>query len=192
MWQEVIFKKINKSLTSLNTIENKDIYWVPLDKGGSYRKWYGNKNYIVWWKNDGEDIKKCKKSAVRSPQYFFTPHISWTLISSSCFSARYFDTGFALDTASNCIYFKDNEIKINVLAFLNSKIADDYLQVMNPTMNFSCGIIGHLPYKIENEKDSLINNFVTNNIKESKSDWDSFEASWDFKVHPLIKTIQTQ
>ena len=189
MWHEVMVDRIDITLTTITEASKKNVLWVPLDKGGSYRKWYGNNNYVVWWKNNGEDIKNCKKAAVRSPQYFFTSHISWTLISSGDFSSRYFKDGYALDTASNCIYFKDNIEKIDVLGFLNSIVADKYLQILNPTMNFSCGVIGKLPYMIKNELlKNKIDDYVSINIQLSKDDWDSFETSWDFKVHPLVKS----
>ena len=188
MWHEVMVDRIDITLTTITEVSKKNVLWVPLDKGGSYRKWYGNNNYVVWWKNNGEDIKNCKKAAVRSPQYFFTSHISWTLISSGDFSSRYFKNGYALDTASNCIYFKDNIEKIDVLGFLNSIVADKYLQILNPTMNFSCGVIGKLPYMIKNELlKNKIDDYVSINIQLSKDDWDSFETSWDFKVHPLVE-----
>lgn len=188
MWHEVMINKIDITLTSIKEASKKNVLWVPLDKGGSYRKWYGNNNYVVWWKNNGDDIKNCKKSAVRSPQYFFTPHISWTLISSGIFSSRYFKTGYALDTASNCIYFNNNIEKIDVLGFLNSIVADRYLQILNPTMNFSCGVIGKLPYIMKNGiSNNRIDDYVSTNIQLSKNDWDSFETSWDFKVHPLVE-----
>lgn len=188
MWHEVMVDRIDITLTTITEVSKKNVLWVPLDKGGSYRKWYGNNNYVVWWKNNGEDIKNCKKAAVRSPQYFFTSHISWTLISSGDFSSRYFKNGYALDTASNCIYFKDNIEKIDVLGFLNSIVADKYLQILNPTMNFSCGVIGKLPYMIKNELlKNKIDDYVSINIQLSKDDWDSFETSWDFKIHPLVE-----
>ena len=109
-WYEIDYIEFDYESHNIRDAKDKKLPWVALDKGGPYRKWYGNRCHIVWWENDGKDIRECKKSAVRSPQYFFTPHISWTLISSGHFSARYFENGFALDTASNCIYFRDSWI----------------------------------------------------------------------------------
>ena len=164
--------------------------WCVADKGGNYRRWYGNKNCVIWWKNNGADIKKHKKSAVRSPQYFFRPHISWTLVSSGIFSARYFERGFLLDTASNCLYYDTSEKNAQyVLGYLNSKVAVYGLNLLNPTINMSCGVLGNLPY-IEKHLDE-VSSTVNENIRMSKQDWDSFETSWDFKQHPLIRPVST-
>ena len=188
-WHEISFNCFNYFLQDSNQAENTTLKWVALDKGGSYRKWYGNKNCAVWWKNNGQEIKDNKKSAVRSPQLFFRPHVSWTLISSSHFSARFFENGFALDTASNCIYSNSDDGFDYVLGLLNSCVADDYLDVLNPTINFSCGVISLVPY-IEKNNENVIR-LVYKNIDLSKSDWDAFETSWDFKKHPLIRNTNT-
>ena len=182
-WYEIKYDKFDCQSRNADDAKSKNYPWVAVDKGGTYRKWYGNQNYAVWWKDDGKDIKACKKSAVRSPQFFFTPHISWTLISTGHFSARYFAEGFALDTASNCIYFK-SEPNMEILGFMNSKVADSYLKVLNPTMNFSCGVIGLLPYdKLNNLQ---VVQLVKKCIELAKTDWDSYETSWDFVTHPFI------
>lgn len=182
-WYEIQYDKFDYQSRNTDDAKSKNYPWVAVDKGGTYRKWYGNQNYAVWWKDDGKDIKACKKSAVRSPQFFFTPHISWTLISTGHFSARYFAEGFALDTASNCIYFK-SEPNMEILGFMNSKVADSYLKVLNPTMNFSCGVIGLLPYDKLNHLQVV--QLVKKCIELAKTDWDSFETSWDFQRHPLL------
>ena len=181
-WHEVNIENIcfeNYKEADADTMKES---WVPIDKGGPYRRWYGNQNCVVWWKDNGNDIRNHPKSAVRSPQYFFKPHISWTLMTTGIYSARMFYNGFAIDTASNCLYFKD-EISYEVLGFLNSKIAREMLQILNPTINFSCGVIGLLPFA--NVKDETIADMVKENIEIAKSDWDSFEYSWNYAKHPL-------
>lgn len=188
LWTELEFQKIDISSSSLEEANDKNRKWVALDKGGSYRKWYGNRNYVVLWENDGYEIRNNPKSAVRSPQYFFRPHISWTLISSGKFAAREFANGFALDTASNCIYYSRGCADY-ACGFMNSKVSDSLLAVLNPTMNFSCGVIGTLPY-IE-KKIEEVARMVKECVRISKWDWDSFETSWDFKYHPLISVIST-
>jgi len=186
LWSEVEFDDIDSASHSLEEANNKNCKWVALDKGGSFRKWYGNRNYVVLWENDGREIRNNPKSAVRSPHFFFKPHISWTLISSGKFAGREFENGFALDTASNCIYYSKGCADY-ACGFMNSKVADSLLAVLNPTMNFSCGVIGLLPY-IEKQ-----NNTVTMKVKEciemSKTDWNEFETSWDFNRHPLLSVI---
>lgn len=170
----------------------KDKTWNVLDKGGTYKRWYGNKSHIVLWKNNGKAIKDNPKSAVRSPQYFFRPHISWTLVSSGTFSARYFEKGYILDTASNCIYFNNNNRWIVALSLFNSKVAKVILELLNPTINMSCGVIGLVPY-IDNNIDVMkVSQLAEENIWLSKTDWDSFETSWDFEKHPLIQSGSIQ
>lgn len=164
--------------------------WCVADKGGNFRRWYGNKNYVIWWKNNGSDIKNHKKSAVRSPQYFFRSHISWTLVSSGIFSARYFENGFLLDTASNCLYYDTPKEKaLYALGYLNSIVASYGLNLLNPTINMSCGVLGNLPYVEDNCNDVV--SLVNENVFLSKTDWDSFETSWDFAKHPLIRPAST-
>lgn len=164
--------------------------WCVADKGGNFRRWYGNKKYVIWWKNNGSDIKNHKKSAVRSTQYFFRPHISWTLVSSGIFSARYFENGFLLDTASNCLYYDTPKEKaIYALGYLNSIVASYGLNLLNPTINMSCGVLGNLPYVEGNFNDVV--SLVNENVLLSKTDWDFFETSWDFAKHPLIRPVST-
>lgn len=182
-WQEVNYSDICFDLQDESQAANRDIVWVPLDKGGTYRKWYGNRNYVVYWKDNGKEIKEHPKSAVRSPHLFFKKHISWTLISTGHFSARWFDGGFALDTASNCIYFMDKE-DFEVLGFLNSVVADSYLAVLNPTMNFSCGVIGNLPY--EKTENGELRQLVERCIQIEKDDFDATEMSWNFRRNKLV------
>ena len=189
-WYESVFNDISVDCISEKDFISKNRKWNVIDKGGQFRRWYGNKNSIVWWNNNGEDIKQEKGAAVRSPQYFFQPHISWTLISSGIYSARYFEEGFILDTASNCIYFDKLKSK-TVLGFLNSKVAREILSILNPTINMSCGVLSLLPYEEPTDETKLttINTLVQENINLSKTDWDSFETSWDFAKHPLLPVV---
>lgn len=109
-------------------------------------RWYGNQTSIVNWENDGKEIKHLPKSAVRSPQYFFQKHISWNLISSKGSAFRIFPIGFVVDTASNCTYFEDDNEGLYLLALYNSVVASYILNILNPTINLSCGVVGKLPF----------------------------------------------
>ena len=184
-WYECSNHDIKFDCTDIEKYLEDNKTWAIIDKGGNYRRWFGNRINVVFWKNNGERIKSNPKSAVRSPQFFFHPHISWTLVSSDIFSARFFDTGFVLDTASNCIYFNDKSNPNYVLALLNSTVASVMLSVLNPTINMSCGVMAGLPYITVNNTGN-VEQIVKQNISISKSDWDSFETSWDFKSNPLV------
>ena len=156
--------------------------WFKYDKGGPFRRWYGNRDYYVNWENDGYEIKNNSKSAVRNAEYFFKPHYSWTLVGSGKISVRYFESGFILDTASNCVYFKNNEPKY-ILGLLNSNVSQMVLNIINPTINNSCGVIGNIPVlKTDKSFDKCINS----NICISKQDWDAHETSWDFQRNELL------
>lgn len=187
LWSEVNFQKIGFNFQDNFSFNSSYKKWVPLDKGGEYKKWYGNKNFIINWEFDGKEIKNDLKSVIRSPQYFFKKHFSWTLVSSGKFSSRFFKEGFILDTASNCIYFKDENLIYYLGALLNTKLTREILQIINPTLNYSCGVIGLIPTIINQNKILLINNLVQENIDIAKEEWDSRETSWDFETLYLAK-----
>ncbi|MEO4054483.1 BREX-1 system adenine-specific DNA-methyltransferase PglX [Solibacillus sp. CAU 1738] len=189
-WYEVNINSIGFKYKSSEAFKQSKKKWAPMDKGGPYRKWYGNKLNIVEWGNDGEKIKNNPRAAVRSPQYFFKPHYSWTLMTSGEFSARYFEDGYILDTASNCIYFHANELKPLTLALLNSKVSRVFLDLLNPTMNYSCGVVGQIPILVE-ENDE-IEQLVNRNIEIMKEVWDYNELSWEFKKNPLLLKVTTR
>lgn len=162
--------------------------WFKYDKGGPFRKWYGNREYYINWENDGEEIKNNPKSAVRNSDYFFHPHFSWTLVGSGNISLRYFNEGFILDTASNCLYFDKDSMNWKILALLNSPISMLILKIINPTINNSCGVIGNIPFIQGDINEHLIHS----NIKISELDWDAHETSWDFQVNELIRLLNRQ
>lgn len=157
--------------------------WFKYDKGGPFRRWYGNQESLVDWENDGERIRNHPKSAVRNSDYFFKPHISWTLVSSGKASFRVFEKGYLLDTASNALYYKkDDTENLFFLGLLNTPVAQSILTLINPTINNSCGVIGNIPVIRGDVNGSII----SQNISISKSDWDAHETSWDFQRNGLL------
>lgn len=186
LWYEVDCNLISFNYKSENDFLNSPKYWNILDKGGTFRKWYGNKYAVIFWKNNGNEIKQNPKSVVRNPQYFFKPHISWTLVSSGSPSFRYFESGFILDTASNALYLDKLKFEYGI-GLLNSKIAIKLLNLLNPTINLSCGVVGSIPFLFKQEYKKDIKENVDECISLSKADWDSFETSWDFQGHPLVQ-----
>ena len=159
------------------------IRWFKYDKGGPFRRWYGNQESLVDWENDGERIRNHPKSAVRNSDYFFKPHISWTLVSSGKASFRVFEKDYLLDTASNALYYKKDDIdNLYFLGLLNTPVAQSILALINPTINNSCGVIGNIPVIKGNINISIIQQ----NVSIAKSDWDAHETSWDFQCNELI------
>ena len=185
-WWEIDYNKI--AFNCDNT--NNKYKWYPYQKGGEYRKWYGNNEYVVNWENNGYEIKNFKDAAtgkVRSSSYndnyILHEGLSWTYLSNSCFGIRYVPKGFLFDNKGSMIFCKDNLYYI--LGFLCSKYAHQILDLLNPTMSFQPGDIASVPIKLSNNK-TIIEEIVKNNIDIEKGEWDSFETSWDFKKNPII------
>lgn len=159
--------------------------WFPYNKGGEFRKWYGNQEYVINWQGDGKDIKKYGHLVPRSYNYMFFESISWSKISSGNISFRHFPKGFMFDVAGLSLFVK-TESTVNdmqILAFLNSSVCQFYLNAMSPTLNFETGQISNLPMKKTISDDAK--KLAKKSIENAKKDWDSFETSWDFKKHPL-------
>ena len=159
--------------------------WYPYNKGGEFRKWYGNDEFVVNWQKDGLELKSYKKSVIRNPDYYFKECFSWSLISSGIASFRYKTYGKLFDVAGMSCFAKEH--LFYYLGLCNSIIATEILRVIAPTINYQCGDIANIPVILNEKKESIINSLVEQNISLSKSDWDSFETSWDFIRHPLVK-----
>ena len=189
LWYEVENDKVCYSCK--NTEESKnDLYkWYPYNKGGEFRKWYGNNDYIVNWENDGFEIRNFTdgKGKVRSrpqnTQFYFRESFSWSLVSSGVAAFRYKPTGHIFDVAGmSC--FAPREKLFYLLALCNTKVVTSILEIVAPTINYQCGDIANIP--VIGMSNKVIGETVEKNIAVSKSDWDSFETSWDFKKHPLV------
>ena len=165
--------------------------WYPYNKGGEYRKWYGNNEYIVNWENAGEKIMgKAQQEGHHVQDYpielKFKPLVTWSLITSSIPSFRYKES--CINDIAGMSYWdiNNNDMLMYILGICNTKIAMIMLNMIAPTINFQTGDISRIPViKNDNEK-SMIDNLVQENIALSKADWDSFETSWDFEGHPLM------
>ena len=191
-WSEVNWNRIGFDChTREESISNKK-KWFPYQKGGEFRKWYGNNDWVVNWENDGLELMKMKSegykvgSTNQNLDYIFRSAVCWTKISAH-FSARNVNIGFLYDDASPFLFIGDMEKQSYVLAFLNTPICQNCLDIMNPTMNFSPGTISNLPTFIEPSEFDDVVRLSKANINISKTDWDSFETSWDFKTHPLVR-----
>ena len=167
--------------------------WFPYNKGGEFRRWYGNNDYVINWENDGFEIRNFKdengklRSRPQNLQYFFKKNLSWTKVTMGKFSTRYVPEGFIFSDAGSS-FFSFNESKlIQFIGLTNSVVAQEYLESINPTMNYGVGQVCEIPVssKIFNNPDIIAH--VEENIDLSKEDWDSFETSWDFMVHPLVR-----
>ena len=189
-WNEVEFSKIGFDITSISD-ENKFLYkWFPCTKGGSFRRWYGNNDYVVNWENDGQEIKayaaKLYKSYTRTIKnipFYFRKGLTWSTISAGLFSLRYVPTGFVFETKGAMCYIEDKYLYY-VLALYNTKVMQQFLAIVSPTLDYHEGPLGRTPIVLK--EDRGIEKTAKENIELSKIDWDSFETSWDFKRHPLV------
>lgn len=166
--------------------------WYLLNKGGSYRRWYGNREYLVNWENNGKEIMdfRDEKGKLRSrPQglsYNFRPSVSWSQITSGAISVRYFDENFMFNVAGTSAFPEDGDSLVFLLGLLNSKPVQVLSEVLNPTMNMNPGDIARLPLPEKSGHIAEISALVKENTELCRQDWDSFETSWDFKCHPLV------
>ena len=193
LWFEVNLYKIGFGISDVNETIKSSCKWYPCNSGGTFRKWYFNNEYVVNWKNNGEEIKKYrneKGNLAARPQntkYYFKPGLTWNKISSSKFAVKYKESGFIFDDTSRSLFVNDNNQRLYILGFMCSKVAFDYMMVFNPSMSFTNNDIQRLPIINGSDQKENVIQIVTNNLNISKHDWDSFETSWDFTVHPLVK-----
>jgi len=182
-WAEVSFQTIGRGHDSEDDFATHNGIWAPLDKGGLYRKWYGNIEFVVYWRDKGQAIRSSERAAVRSPQYFFWPRISWSLITSAHFSARIFPPGMILDTASNCLYETNECIDSAHLATMNSAPVEVILKALNPTVNTSCGVIANVPALSASDDQKRLAGAA---VYHATIDWNAYERSWDFQSLPIL------
>ena len=191
LWFEVAIRRCYLDATNAEQVLNAHAKWVPYNKGGVFRRWFGNMDCVVNWENDGYKIKHFGedkghiRSTVPNTEYYFLECGTWSKISSGKIAVRYRPVGSIFDVAGACIYSQNRTNLYLLIAFLNSNVAMKLLSVLSPTMNFEGGHISSLPICIpDNNADYTTK--VENCISISKDDWDSYETSWDFKRNPLI------
>ena len=172
-------------------------YWKPCNKGGIFRNWYGNNEYVVFWKNNGESIKTTLddkgrvKARLGGVEFSFCKGIEMSRITSGKPSFRISHGGAVFESSTNDIYEIEEEWKLErILGYCNSKVAIYFLNLMNPTINIMPEDLRKLPCPIK--KTELTVSLVEQNIESSKTDWDSYETSWDFKYHSLAKKTLVQ
>ncbi len=157
--------------------------WFPINKGGLARKWYGNNDYVVNYQYNGRGLQKFNKAIIRNSNYYFQESLTWTDLTSGDISFRYNKCGFVHDVAGPCV-FELNDNLYYVFGLLNSKVVNELLKFISPTLHYNIGTISELPILLVNSPSVRPN--CIENVSISKKDWDSFEISWDFKKHPLI------
>ena len=158
--------------------------WFPCNKGGSFRKWYGNNIYLANWYHDGLEMRSFSGAVIRNPQFYFRIGITWSSLANQL-SLRYSPKGFLFESKGSMCFVNDTNNLHYILGLLNSKVASEALSVLSPTLDFHEGPMLKVPV-ILTEPHDKIDQTVENSIQLCREDWDSFETSWDFKQHPLV------
>lgn len=189
LWWEIALQGFNSTASDWKEASSSGAKWFPYNKGGEFRKWYGNNDCIVNWKNEGDEIFNHAKADKRNVQDYplelkFKPSVSWSLVTSGQPAFRYKENNLS-DIAGMSFFTQKQELLI-LLGFCNSKIALEILKILAPTINFQAGDIGRLPIVDYGVDTDTIQKMVASNIEESTADWDFSEVSWDFKRHPLV------
>lgn len=191
-WFEVNLQNIGIGMKDAEEALASNRKWFPYNKGGDFRRWYGNNESVVNWQDNGRDIKNYTSSVIRNEEYYFRKGITWSLISTSNFAARLSPGGFLFDVGGSTV-FPENKKVSYLLGLMNSTVVYNVLKMVAPTINFQVGDIKSIPVIIPKKENILekINNLVEENVAISKKDWDSFETSWDFSNHPLVSNATT-
>ncbi|MFW7374051.1 BREX-1 system adenine-specific DNA-methyltransferase PglX [Vagococcus fluvialis] len=194
MWYEI---DTNNFFLYADSLENARISkkkWFPYNKGGAYRKWYGNFDYVVNWFNDGKELEefhaKLNKTnsggRIKNKNYYFKESLTWPLITSGGFSARYRPYGSIFDVAGMSAFGEYDDL-IFILGILNSPIGNYIFKILNPTINLQAVDFRNFPIiTTDKESNKSISSYVTSSIELAKLDWDSVETSWEFRKHPIV------
>lgn len=185
VWNELNIESIAFDEMDINNIDLQKTKWIPYHKGGGMRKWYGNQDYVVNWSRSSE----FNRAKTTMTHVYLKPCITWSDISGNSFAGRYCKGGFMFDVKGSCAFSSLENLQL-LIGIFNSKITPVYVAALNPTTTTQVGDLKRIPYIEPSEQDKvLIRKLVMKCVNLSKSEWDSFETSWDFKCHPLISVI---
>ncbi len=185
LWFEVSLDKIGFGINDLPQAKQSLKKWFPYNKGGEFKKWYGNQDFIVNWENDGKEIYDFQpNSVIRNREYYFKNGITWSALSSSDISMRANGSGFIFDTKGQMLFPLTKETFNYNLLFLNSVVTKYLINALSPTLDFNAGMVSKLPV-IEFDSNNNFENIAQNIIEIARTDWDSFETSWDFRRLPI-------
>lgn len=196
LWSEISYNKFFGDCHDKITCLNSEKKWYPYNKGGNFRKWYGNQEYVVNFSRFGEEISNYRvrngqSASFPGQNFYFNSSLSWSLVTSGSFAIRYYPKGFVFDIAGSSVFSNNNSNEMTLLGFLGSCVARNFLCILNPTLNYQAGNIRSLPIINDIFNHEEIEIIVKDNIVNSIKDWDAFEISWDFTKHPLLRNKPT-
>ena len=193
LWQEISEGTFGIGFKTAKAAWDSGKKWFPINKGGEYRRWYGNKEYVVNWQCDGKEMKEAVvkrynggsyTKEIRSESRYFQNSITWSALTAGTSSFRRSDCGALFDSAGSSMFPEKNWKYL--IALLNTKVVNQILGVINPTLNYGAGSIANIPVVFDELYSQNIEQIAEENVELSKTDWDAFETSWDFKKHPLV------
>ncbi|MDM8535487.1 BREX-1 system adenine-specific DNA-methyltransferase PglX [Desulfobacterales bacterium HSG17] len=189
-WPEVNSTKLSLNKALIDDVDTINSFWIPYNKGGDLRKWYGNNEFVLNWSNKGKDLTR---SRTKNAQFYFKPCITWTFITSSFFTARKCTQGFVWDVAGSSVFPHQNDYFGKLLCFMCSKIGKTILDAINPTLNYQVENILSLPVHINlDSNNNRITQLMELLVITTRTDWDSYETSWDFKTLSLLQSDYRQ
>ena len=195
-WFEVSNNSIGYNIANRDEAVMSKKIWFPYQKGGEYRKWYGNNVYVVYYYDDGKELIELVRNKyprisdpefiIKNRDWYFKKGFTWSTLSSSSISIRYVPQGYIFDAKGSMAFAKENDSIYTYISLINSRVTQEYLDILAPTLDFNIVSLKGIPFMMNIDKCAIIQALTLNNIEISKVDWDSFETSWDFQVHPLI------
>ena len=194
LWEEVNCQKIGFGYSNIADTQDMKYKWFPFCKGGDFRRWAGNESFVVNWFNNGEEIRVAAEGATGGRlvniDCALRECLVWTKISSANISLRLKKQGIFFSDAAPGV-FTNRETLYYLLALLNTKYANEIIKLINPTLNFVPGAVSSVPVKKDEKNKGKIIEIAEGNVQLSERDWDSFETSWNFKKHPLLRNVST-
>lgn len=182
LWFEVDYSKAGFNYPTVNSFLKDNKRWLPYNKGGGTRKWYGYNESLVDWKDDAAEIRAIKTSVVTNEQYYMKPGLTWSTIASGSFGVRYFNNGFIFDNGGCCI-FELKDMRDYIAGLLNSVVLKKIMSTYTESLNYQSGEVSQMPIVVEDTEDISV--LSKSNYSISKQDWDTHETSWDFLRNPL-------
>ena len=188
-WHEVPYYKLGFSYKTTEEFQLSNKLYAPYNKGGEYCKWYGNRDLVIKFDNVNYNILQNQGNHLPSKQYYFSECATWSALTTSGFSCRYCENGFVFDTKGSSLFCNNRDELLMYMGFLNSIVANEIFKMLSPTVDYNAGTVANVP--ILSKKNEKVNYIVEDNIEKTKRAADSFETSWDFQHHPLLRKVTT-
>jgi type II restriction/modification system DNA methylase subunit YeeA len=187
-WVEVAFSNIGFGMSNRAEAQRSGKTWFPCNKGGEFRRWYGNNDLIVDWENDGQRMRAFEGSVLRNQSYYFRAGITWSTLTISRLSMRVSPEGHLFESKGSVCFFEEEWQREYFLGLTNSSVVERLMLALSPTADYHEGPLGRLPVMLgTNGNVERVREGVRKAVALSRSDWDSFETSWDFEKHPLLQ-----